>query len=802
MVRILLLTLWLLGGGIAWGQVEVRGQLQDHEQNALAFANIAAYNALDSSLVKGFLTQEDGHFLLELAAGQYRLVCSYVGLKDHVIELSESKDLGVIVLEPLATELEDVVVSAQRPMIQRLHDRLVLDVAGSILSNGNNTLEVLEKSPGIIIDQDGNISINGRTGVRVYIDGKDTRLVGEQLANLLRGLPSSAIEKIEIVTNPSAKYEAQGNAGIVNILTKKGKFYGTNGRIALSPGLGHYFRWENSLNFNHRTEKWNLYGQYSFAKRNQYMEIIIDRTFFDNDIPNSIVDLSSDFRLPIETHAPRLGFDYSPTDRTTIGVLLSGFANLTGQVATNTIDTYNGEKTLLSEQFTDTDTRTDWYQITGNVNLKHQFQRAGELDIDLDIARYDNGSDQVFASQFLDTDGAVLSSNTLRGDVKGYLNLLGFSLDYTRPLAKGQTLETGWKNTFVKTDNDLLYLDEINGAQTINTDLSNRFVYNETIYAAYINYKFNQAKWNASLGLRAEQTFIEGNQLTSGETFDNDYFKLFPSAAFNYNFSPKHIVGLSLSRRVDRPGYNDLNPFRFFVNTNTFRVGNPLLTPQFTWSTEINYTLNQRYYFALNFGYTTDNLNRGIIQDGDQEVIVVKPFNISNLRSLGFIASAPFNFAKWWSSQWNLNASFNDFKGIIGGVLFDRVNPIFVFNTNHNIRLGGGYRLQLGGFYLPRHYASVSRINDISQVSIGVQKAILKGKGSIRFNVNDIFYDGYPTGRTVFGNIDDAFLSFRDTRYATFTFAYHFGKQSVKPQRRRQSGVQEELNRARQNEGS
>jgi hypothetical protein len=257
-------------------------------------------------------------------------------------------------------------------------------------------------------------------------------------------------------------------------------------------------------------------------------------------------------------------------------------------------------------------------------------------------------------------------------------------------------------------------------------------------------------------------------------------------------------VGFNAGRRLNRPGYQDLNPFRFFVNNYTFRVGNPLLTPEFTWSLELNYTLKQRYYFAVNVGHTRNNLNRAIFQEGDEDYVVVKPVNISNLNSLGFIAGIPLNFASWWTSQWNINASFNDFSGTIGGFSFDRLNPIFMFNTNQVFQLGKGYQFQLSGFYLPSHYASISKIEDLSDLSVGLQKKILNDRGWLRVNFSDIFYKRYPRGRTVHGNIDDKFISKRDTRVVTFSFSYNFGKQTVKGQNRRRSGIENELDRARQ----
>lgn len=796
----LLFGLLLLQAQLSYGQNNLSGQVVDENKEALVGVNVMVFQLSDSLFLKGGITDVNGNFSIPLTqAGPFRTQFSYVGYEEQKLEVQSTFKLGQITLLPQSNELAGVEVRARKPMLQRQLDRLVVNVEGNILSSGNSVLEILRRSPGVIVNQDDLISMSGRTGVRVYIDNKDTRLQGDALANLLRGMPAGTIEKVELITNPSVKYEAQGNAGIINIVTKQGKFYGTNGGLTLSPGYGRYFRWENSLNFNHRTARWNLYGQYGFAKRNQYMEIVIDRIFLDHGQPTSIFKLQNDFRLPIENHTPRLGLDYDLTKNTQVGFLVSGFANLSGSDAFSDIEELDQNKLLLGRQTTDALTTGKWHQLGTNFHLKHDFKDNGALSVDLDYSTYNKREEQGFDSRFLNGEDILLNEVLLRGDVDGFFELKGLSIDYEKNTKQGMKWELGWKNTLVRTDNDLLYLDQVDGNQTLNEGLTNHFIYDEEIYAGYANLSWEKPKWNASLGLRMEQTNIKGNQLTTGVRFDDQYLNAFPSASFNFTANPKHIIGLSLSRRLDRPGYNDLNPFRFFVNTNTFRVGNPFLTPQFTWGMEWNYTFNQRYYLAFNYGITKDNLNRAIVQEGTAQIVLVKPINIDNLRSYALTASWPINFTKSWTSQWNLNISMNDFKGTITGFQFDRLNPIMVLNTSHSVQLKAGYSLQMGAFYLPPHYASITKIRLISQVSFGAQKRLWDGRGSLRLNFNDIFYQGYPRGRTQFGRIDDTFLSYRDTRFATLSLRLSFGKQSVRPQQNRRSKVQRELNRARQN---
>lgn len=780
------------------GQIALQGTIIDENAQPMPFVNIVVSTALDSTLVKGLVTDETGRFYEEIKDGDYHMEISFLGYGNISYEISQSRDFGTIQMTPDSQSLEEVTVTGQKPFIQKERDKLVVNVAGSIVNTGNSTMEILERSPGIVVDQDDNISLNGRNGVRIYIDNRDTRLQGQDLANLLRTLPATNIEKIEIITNPSARYEAQGNAGIINIVTKKGKLFGTNGSLTLTPGHGQYFRWENSINFNHRTESFNIYGQYSLAKRSQWMQIDIDRRFVDeNDNTIASYRINNLFELPIETHTPRIGVDFQPGKNTTMGVLVTAFRNSNGSLATNNINQFDPNGDLGEIQNTVTDVDSRWNQLTGNFNFNHKFSKS-TLDFNFDIARYDNSSDQSYDSEFLNGDNIPINENLLTGNVDGFLDLTGLSLDYEVKVNENDRFETGWKNTWVTADNDLRYFDTSNGITTPNDLLTNRFIYDEEIYGAYINYNLDRKKWNAQFGLRAEYTFIDGNQVTTNTSFENDYFELFPSASVNFNLNEKNTVGIAMSRRIDRPSYNQLNPFRFFVDTNTFRVGNPLLNPQFTWSGEVNYTLNGRYFFSFSYGYTTDNLNFGIIQDGDNQIVLVQPLNIDLLESYAFTASLPVKISKWWQSNWNLNASYNQFDGLVNGSQLNRSTPVVTLTSNHSFDLGNEFRVQLNTFNLFPHYASITRIEEISSVSVGVQKTVMDGKGTIRLNANDIFFNQYPVGVTDFAGIDDSFRSYRDSRYVTLSYTWRFGKQSVRPANRRNSGIQNELNRARQ----
>ena len=789
-----LLTLFLIP---VHSQSSINGRVVDKDNVGIEFVNIALYSQTDSTILEAVVSDSLGKFgLLTSPEPGLLLRFTFIGFEEKEIELSkQDRAVGDIVMLESAVTMESVEVTAKRPLIHRDSDKLILNVEDNVLAQGNDVMELLSKAPGVVIDFDDNITLGGKNGVRIQIDGRDTRLSGNELAGLLRSMTASNIEKVEIITNPSARYEASGNAGIINVVTKKSRLYGTNGNLEVSPGYGRYFRWQNSLMLNHRNAKTNLYANYSYSNRDQYMEIIQDRTYINNGVADSRLEIQNDFRMPIRSHNLRVGLDYDFSEDVQLTLLWTGNRRSDGSDTENEILNFNKELNFSGSQETNSTVRSDWTQDMLSVYLKANVGSKTKIDLSIDAARYSNASEESYVSDFLDQESNVLFTDLLSGEVDGQLELGGIALDVKSMISDKLKLETGLKSTIVRTDNELFYTNTIDGRTEINTDLSNRFIYDENINAAYVSLLFSGEKWNSNIGLRLEDSNIEGNQITTDSMFTIDYINLFPSASINFNINENNSIGISLSRRIDRPGYNQLNPFRFFVNTNTFRSGNPFLQPQFTWSTELNYTFKQRYYMAFNVSYTLDNLNHGIIRDGDKELVLITPLNIDKQTSYSLMLSIPVQFTSRWSSHWNIQANLLDFDGLVNQNAFNRSTLVSMFNTNHNIELGKGYRFQFGGFIMPPHYISITKVKTIASVNAGFQKSILNGKGRLRLNVNDIFYTYYPRGRTEFGGIDDAWISYRDNQVVSMSFSFDFGKVTVRPPKRNRSAVQTELNR-------
>ncbi len=795
------LYIWVLQGQ----PFVVRGMVQDENSQPIEFANITLHQSQDSALVKGALSQEDGTFQIELSrAGQYFIQASFMGYAPNYsppFSLSTQQSnhiLDKLQLLPTAVNLEAATVTSKKPFIERHLDKIVVNVENSIVNAGASALEVLERSPSVFIDANDNISLKGKTGVILQMDGKQVRLSGTELSNLLRGTTADAIEKIEIISNPSARYDAEGSAGIINIVMKRDKRHGTNGSATLSYGQGRYGKANGSINWNYRDKYWNIFSNYSYSWRRYFTDIFITRRFAESDLSTTTLDQENNQIIPYKTHAPRVGIDFFPTKKTIIGLLASGHSNRFNTEGRNQTQVFNNNHPV-GQFSTLSDLQDNWYHYTLNLNLRHQFDQLGKsLNTDIDYARYRNSADQLFISNFVNTAGIFDNQNYLRGDVAGFLNLYAVKVDYTHPLGKAGTLETGAKASWVKTDNDLQYFIFEKEEEILDTRQSNHFIYHENINAAYLNWNKQLGKWQLQLGLRTEQTIAKGEQITTDSTFKRNYTQLFPSAFLNYTPSQKHLWGLSLSRRINRPNYQQLNPFRAFVDPTTFREGNPFLQPQLTYALELSHTFKQRFTTTLSYSIRDNNITNVFLQDDAQKTTIVGIINLAQLENISLTFNIPLNIAKWWTGNANVNIFKNHFKGEVAGFELLDSNPLsFSFNAINSFRLGNGFSIELGGFYVHKNRLTITDIRPFGQVTAGVQKRLLDGKGSLRLNVRDIFWTGFPRGTTQFGNINQSYTSYRETRIGTLSFTYRFGKHTVQGARRRTTGAAEEQRRAR-----
>lgn len=799
--------------GIVSAQENNKGSItaiiRNHQQAPAENATVELLKIKDSSLVKALLTDKDGRVLFEnILYGDYLLKASFINHATQytVLTLSNNqKELPAITLQQLTKDLQTVTVTSRKPFLQKLSDRIVVNVENSIVSAGSSAMDVLERSPGVNIDQNDAISLRGKAGVIIMIDGKPTPMTGADLANYLKGLPSSVIERIDIITNPSAKYEAAGNSGIIDIRMKKDQRMGVNGTFTTGYGQGVYPKANAGSTFNYRNNKVNIFGNYNYAYRIGLNHLLLDRSFFDNGVYNG-GDLKDNYsKSPVSSHTPRLGMDFFPSKKTIIGFVVNGNFNHYTRKNNNksiVLDTDKQASSTFNSFASNNDHNNN---AVANINFKHTFDSTGkELTADADYGYYKSNSLTVNSTSYYKLDGSPLQPvYTLNGDQNGDLIFKTAKIDYVNPFGKGNKWEAGIKTSFVSSDNDAKFFDVSNGTPENDVNKTNHFLYKEYNNAGYINFSTAINKLDIQIGLRGEHTKLNTEQKIGNVKFDSSYFKLFPSAFLNYKLKEDQTIGLSVSRRIDRPGYSELNPFLFLIDVTTYATGRPGLLPQITWSYELSYTL-KNLNFSLSYSHTTDNQNITLARFKEvfpnipsaENVTVQIPINLKSSDYVGVSIAAPVRINSWWNMVNNGNIYYEKFNGNFSGTQLNNGKPAADIRTNNTFTLKKGWTAELNASLNTGGQYGFMVLNKQWALSAGVQKTILENKGTLRFNITDIFWTNLPRAVITYNNYIEKWHAYRESRVANFTFTYRFGNSKVQAARRRTTASEEERQRA------
>lgn len=805
--------LFVLLGATSFSQssvFKISGKVVDPGNVPIAAATVSLHKKSDSSLLKMGITNREGIFEFDqLGKGEFLVSVTAIGFAKTFSETAYLNDhsllLPVIRMLPQSNELKAVAVVSRKPLIEQRIDRTIVNVDAAVSNVGATALEVLEKAPGITVDKDGNISLKGKQGVQVFIDGKPSYLSGPELVNLLRNMNASQLEQLEIMTNPPAKYDAAGNSGIINLKTKKNKQKGFNGSITAGYSQGVYWRTNESVNLNYKVGKINSFLTYSYNKNNSFQELSIERIY------KKVDGKTIDARFNQTTFMPntnssnnlKIGMDYFASKKTTLGFVVSGIYNPERYDNLNNSFLRDADGVLDSTVISTSVMTDKWKNGNINFNLRHQLDSAGkELTADIDYSRYASNNIQNFVNTSFAPSGQEMNKYLLNSDIPVSINIYSAKIDYVHPLAKGAKLEAGLKSSYVETDNKANFVTFQNGDWVDDVNKTNHFDYKENINAAYVNYSRSLGKLGVQAGARLENTRMDGHQLGNSvrpdSSFVRSYTNLFPTAFFSYDYDSSNQFGLSVGRRIDRPAYQNLNPFVFFIDNYTYQVGNPYLRPQFTFNTELSHTYKGIIVTTINYSRTSDYSSETFDQDG--YATILKNGNIGVYENTGISVSAQLTITKWWSSSLYSNFNYNRFKGNLYGASLDVDGSTLLFNVSNQFKFGKGWSAELSGFYRTKGIDGQIVINPLGQVSGGISKQVLKGKGSVRLNFRDLFYTNKVSGDIIFKQTEAHFSNLRDSRVVGLSFTYRFGKPiKAAASSRRTGGAQDEKNRVKSN---
>jgi len=791
----------------AQGGGKISGVIKDGgNQKIIDAASISLFNAQDTSLIKTSVTDKEGNFSFEnIKKGNYLVVANSVGHSKVysqpllISDINQTVNAGVLQLQPVSKNMDAVVVTAKKQFVERKIDKLILNPEALISNTGTTALEVLEKAPGVTVDKDGNISLKGKQGVVVMLDGKPSYMTPADLANYLRSMASSTIDQIEIMTNPSAKYDASGNSGIINIKTKKNKQKGFNGNASIAYGQGSYAKTNNSINLNYRKNKVNLFSTISGNYREDYQELDIKRNYKNDDGSLKAIFEQNSFQKKYRnSYNAKLGMDYYASKNTTLGIVLTGYYNPNSDRNTNTsylksnAGVTDSIVTALGEE------EGIWKNGGVNFNFRRSLDSAGrEITADFDYINYVSDRDQLFTNSSYQPDWTKKSSDQLIGSLPSDIKIYSAKVDYVHPFKKGLKMEAGLKYSYVNTDNTAGYFNLVNGVQLVDYEKTNQFTYKENINAGYINFSRTVKKWGFQTGLRVENTVYEGNQFGNPQrpdsSFKRSYTSAFPTAYISYEANKKNQLGLSFGRRINRPDYEDLNPFLFFLDKYTYGSGNPFLKPMFSNTMEASHTYNQWLTTTLNYSHTKDIFSETFEEKGFATIL--RQGNYGKMNNASLSLNAQLKPAKWWSMMVYTEGRYQQFKGTLYGDIVDVDATTYLINLNNQFTFKKGWSAEVSGFYRTKGIEGQIEIKAMGQLNAGVQKQVLKKKATVKLAVRDIFLTMVPQGDIKFQNTEAYFKNYRDSRVATLSFNYRFGKPIKGIKSRKTGGAGEEQNR-------
>jgi len=792
------LLLALAQGALAQTAGTVAGKISADKEAALEAASVTLLKGGDTTFKKQLLAKKDGSFVFEnIGHGRYRVMVTLVGYAKAAsapFELSAktpSVQLPAIALQRDAKALDAVTVKSTRPMVEQKVDRTIVNVEAAITNAGANALEVLEKAPGVTVDNEGNISLKGKEGVMVLIDGRPTQLSGADLASLLRNMNASTLDQVEIMTNPPARFDAAGNAGVINIKTKKTKTAGYTGMVNLNYMQGYYPKSAESFNMTYRRGKVALTTNLSHNFRKAYNDLATQR-YLRNEGTLDLENYLDQYSHRINTsngYNARLGMDFFANKKTTLGIMLNGFYNSLDQANQNETSISSASKQLQSVTRATMQGENTWKNVSSNLYLRRVLDTAGrELTADLDFATYDSRNSQELINAFYGSNGSTFrASDTILGTLPQIIHLYSGRVDYLHPLKKGARLEAGIKSSYVQTDNNAIYDSVLGGSLVRDVARSNHFIYTEKIQAAYVNVNTPLSKkWTAQLGLRLEHTIASGDQRTTGVKFKTPYTGLYPTAYLQYKASKDHNFGLNYGRRLRRPDYESLNPFIRFIDRYTYSQGNPDLKPQFSNNFEMTHTYRNFMTTTLNYT-TTNNIIQSVIEQKGEQAYQ-RSANIASMQQYGLSVNLNKAFTKWWMSSIYTQVYSNQYKGFVNQAAIDFNATTFILNTTQQFKLTKTTTAEISGLYRTAGQEGVIRFQARGMVSGGLSQQIMKNKGTLRLTVRDIFYTQRGKASTRYGNVDMNMQQWGDTRIVGLGFTYRFNKGKVSTQKRRTDG--------------
>ncbi|HEX6334678.1 MAG TPA: TonB-dependent receptor [Flavisolibacter sp.] len=784
---------------------QIQGVIKDAADNPLAAATVILLKATDSAVIKTAVTQSNGSYSIEAAPpGRYLIRASSSGFREAVsapFDFSGAIVSVPVVLDRKSGNLSQVVIRTTKPVIEVKADKMIFNVEANSSATGMDGIELLRISPGVLVDHEDNISITGKSGVQVFIDGKPSPLSGRDLSNYLRSLRANAIEAIEIINNPSAKYDAAGTGGIINIRLKKSSSFGTNGSVSSNYQQGKWARFNNGIALNNRNRLVNVFGNYNYNNA---------RNEFDLDVYRHVLDSVFDGYTASVTHNRshnyKAGVDRFLNKHNTIGVLVSGIIS-NDRNATDGITYIGGDNSSSIDRILVSDNRSTAVRNTLNANINYQYNKSGTtLNMDADYGSFRLRNEQYQPNEFYDgTRTNLLGSRNYTMVTPSDIDIWSFKADYERDWLKGR-LAVGMKSAFINSDNSFISYNHTSAKLEYDSVLSNHFLYRENINAVYASFNKSVSHVQFMIGLRAEQTITKGTSTGhkkngSGfaeynEQFTRRWLNLFPSGNITFAKNPLNQWTLSYSRRINRPSYQDLNPFEKRASEYGGFKGNPALKPEFANTFSLVNVYKTRLVTSLSFTII-DNVIVSISDTLNGTKSFYAPKNLARQRNVSLNSNYTFTKGKFTLTTGATGFYTHNRADFGPGREVDLEVVALTCFAQPNLKFGKGWSANLHGmFESPKLFRGTMKQRSFYMMNMGVQKMFFNDRATARVNFNDVFRTAEFFGTSDFAGQYLTAYAWWDPRRVVASFTYRFGSSQVKSTRQRKTGIDDEAGRA------
>ena len=784
--------------GTAFAQTgTISGRIIDQKQQPIVGASVVLLHLPDSVKAGGQAADANGTYQFKnISTGKYTIKIVIIGFITNYTKLFDFSgshlELPLVVLAEQKHALKEVTVSSTIPQMEQKSDRLVVNVE-KLNTTGDNALEVLKKAPGIRLDKDDNILYRNNGGVVVMIDGRRTYMSSGELSNYLKNMPANVISKIELIPNPPGNYDAEGTAGMINIIMKHNKLQGYSGSANANVGYGKYIKSYGGLNFNYNTGKFSLFTRANTGYYDSYNKLTLSR-----QIGSDLYNQYNYWHPKTFSTSYTIGTDFYASKRSTFGLMFKGYHNPTDAEVTSMSSTLNnqGEQTGSVTGFNPQKTYTGTYSLNLNYNLA--LDTAGQkLSIDADYVHSSSTNNQNYTNTYYNGNGSLIGNPVyLKSDAPVNYNIKSIKLDYVLPLKNHLQAEAGLKSSFVKT-HAVIAFDSLKAAGYIlDPKRSNDFMYDENINAAYITLsKTFSPKLDVKASLRTEQTISTANSISKNEVVKRNYWQLFPSAFITYKVNPDHQLNASFSRRISRPGYSSLNSAIRYTDPYTAFQGNPYLQPAISQSYVFNYTYKSFQVLSLSYLKVNGDQNSVINQNDQTKESITTYQNLGSARSITATSSGTFNIKKWWNVNAQADASFNQVNTVVGGSPFESSRFSWDASVDQTFFLPKNFKFQLTANYESPSINGLAKTLSASQIDAGLNKTLLDKKMTISFKVRDIFFQSRYRSILQYNNVNTRWNNEYESRRFTLGLTYNFGNTKLKTARTRQTGSRDEEGR-------